>query len=226
MVLSQKSQHCKYITESFEVSLPYHIPYCTIRRCTINPCAPSASALQKIRTLALYASALYIIQLYAHAHGLLTMVHTRSQKRKAEDSEPQDQAPVSTGNSSKVAFVKAFKGGKRPKVARDDDDQLTVPAPPVTVHRHHNLKKLIIRNKTSRNQSMYPMVIPVIFRGVQAEEPEDKPIEFTFRCELRPKCPDTKQNYLPTQQPATGTVQKKRIAPKPVQSDKQPARKK
>lgn len=47
MVLSQKSQHCKYITESFEVSLPYHIPYCTIRRCTINPCEPSASALQK-----------------------------------------------------------------------------------------------------------------------------------------------------------------------------------
>ncbi|KAJ4112591.1 hypothetical protein NW760_004398 [Fusarium oxysporum] len=152
------------------------------------------------------------------------MVHTRSQKRKAEDFEPQDQAPVPTGHSTKVVLVKAFNGGKRAKVARDDDDQLTVPAPPVTVHRHHNLKKLIIRNKNSKNQSMYPMVIPVIFRGVQAEEPEDKPIEFTFRCELRPKCPDTKQSYLSTQQPAPGTVQKKRIVPKPVQPDEQPAR--
>ncbi|TVY73826.1 hypothetical protein Focb16_v004853 [Fusarium oxysporum f. sp. cubense] len=151
------------------------------------------------------------------------MVHTRSQKRKTEDFEPQDQAPVPTVHSTKVVLVKAFKGGKRAKVARDDDDQFTVPAPPVTVHRHHNLKKLIIRNKNSKNQSMYPMVIPVIFRGVQAEEPEDKPIEFTFRCELRPKCPDTKQNYLSTQQPAPGTVQKKRIAPKPVQPDEQPA---
>ncbi|KAF4953627.1 hypothetical protein FGADI_5963 [Fusarium gaditjirri] len=121
------------------------------------------------------------------------MDHTRSQKRKAEDSEPQEeQAPVSAGSSTKTVLIKASKGGKRAKVARDDDDQLAVTAPPATVHRHHKLKKLIIRNKASKNQSMYPMVIPVIFRGVQPEEPEDKPIPFTFRCELRPKCAATK----------------------------------
>ncbi|KAF4428770.1 hypothetical protein FACUT_9226 [Fusarium acutatum] len=144
---------------------------------------------------------------------------TRSQKRKAENTEPQDQAPASTGRPTKIVLVKGVRGGKRPKVARDDDDQLTVPAPPATVYRHNKLKKLVIRNKSSTNQTMYPMVIPIVFRGVQAQEPEEKPAAFTFRCVLRSKCPDTKQSVLPAQQPAPGAVQKKRIAPKLVKAE-------
>ncbi|KAF5722883.1 hypothetical protein FMUND_2239 [Fusarium mundagurra] len=144
------------------------------------------------------------------------MAATRSQKRKAEDAELQDLAPTSTGRPTKIDLVKGARDGKRLKVARDEDDQLTVPAPPATVYRHSKLKKLIIRNKSSKNQSMYPIVIPVVFRGVQAREPEEKPVAFTFRCEFRPKCPDTKQCALPAftaQQPAPGAVQKKTIAP-------------
>ncbi|PNP78751.1 hypothetical protein FNYG_07893 [Fusarium nygamai] len=138
------------------------------------------------------------------------MAATRSQKRKAEESEPQTQTPASTGRPTKIVLL---RDSKRPKVARDDDDQLTVPAPPSTVYRHNKLKKLIIRNKSSANQSMYPMVIPIVFRGAQAQEPEEKPVAFTFRCDFRPKCPDTRQSVLPTQQLAPGAVQKKRIAP-------------
>ncbi|KAF5571429.1 hypothetical protein FPHYL_465 [Fusarium phyllophilum] len=141
------------------------------------------------------------------------MTATRSQKRKAEDDESQDQAPTATGRPTKIVLVKGVKGGKRPKVARDDDDQVTVPAPPATVYRHSKLKKIVIRNKSSLNQSMYPMVIPVVFRGVQVREPEEKPLAFTFRCALRPKCPDSKESVLPAQQPVPGAVQKKRIAP-------------
>ncbi|KAF5591362.1 uncharacterized protein FSUBG_10480 [Fusarium subglutinans] len=146
------------------------------------------------------------------------MVATRSQKRKAEDVEPQDPAPVSTVRPINIVLVKGVRGGKRPKIARGDDDQLTVPAPPATVLRHSKLKKLVIRNKSSENQSMYPMVIPVIFRGGKAEEPEEKPFGFTFRCVLHPKSPDTKESVLPAQKPTHGAVQKKKIAPKLVKA--------
>ncbi|KAF4500488.1 hypothetical protein FAGAP_3322 [Fusarium agapanthi] len=146
------------------------------------------------------------------------MAATRSQKRKAEDAQAQDQTPASTGRPIKIVLVKGVRGGKRPKVARDDDDQLTMPAPPATVYRHSKLKKLVIRNKSSENQSMYPMVIPVVFRGVQAQELEEKPAEFTFRCVLRSKDPDTKESVMAAQQPAPGAVQKKRIAPKLVKA--------
>ncbi|KAF5597372.1 hypothetical protein FPANT_4060 [Fusarium pseudoanthophilum] len=147
------------------------------------------------------------------------MTATRPQKRKAEESEPepepQTQTPASTGRPRKIV---PLRDGKRPKVARDDDDQVTVPKPPATVYRHSKLKKLVIRNSSSANQSMYPMVKHIVFRGAQAQEPEEKPIPFTFRCELRPKCPDTTQSGLPTQQLAPGAVQKKRIAPTPVKA--------
>ncbi|KAF5251748.1 hypothetical protein FANTH_3358 [Fusarium anthophilum] len=146
------------------------------------------------------------------------MVATRSQKRKADDPEPRDPAPASAGRPINIVLVKGVRSGKRPKVARDDDDQLTVPAPPAIVHRHSKLKKLVIRNKSSENQFMYPMVIPVVFRGVKAEEPEEKPFRFTFQCVLRSKSSDTKESVLPAQRPAPGAVQKKRIAPKLVKA--------
>ncbi|QGI99151.1 hypothetical protein CEK26_012220 [Fusarium fujikuroi] len=167
------------------------------------------------------AKTLYIITLYIHTHDLLTMTCTRSQKRKAEESEPQDHAPTSTGRPTKIVLVNGVRGGKRPKVARDDDDRLAVPAPPAppaTVYRHSKLEKIIIRNKSSTNHSMYPMVIPVVFRGVQAQEPDEKPIPFNFRCVIRSKCPDPEQGIPPTQQPAPGAVEKKRIAPKLVKA--------
>ncbi|KAI1024869.1 hypothetical protein LB504_009712 [Fusarium proliferatum] len=138
------------------------------------------------------------------------MTCTRSQKRKAEDSEPQDQAPTYTRRRTKIILI---KGGKRPKIARDDDDRLTVPAPPATVYRHSKLKKVIIRNKSSTNQSMYPMVIPVVFRGVQALEPDEKPMPFNFRCVIRAKYPDTERSIPPTQQPSPGAFETNRIAP-------------
>ncbi|CVL01376.1 hypothetical protein LB506_005212 [Fusarium annulatum] len=148
------------------------------------------------------------------------MTCTRSKKRKAEESEPQDQAPTSTGRVTKIVLV---RGGKRPKVARDDGDQLTVPAPPATVYRHSKLKKIIIRNKSSTNHSMYPMVIPVVFRGVQAQEPDEKSIPFNFRCVIRSKRPDSEQNIPPTEQPAPGAFEKKRIAPTLVKEGELPA---
>ncbi|KAF5694078.1 hypothetical protein FDENT_1382 [Fusarium denticulatum] len=123
------------------------------------------------------------------------MTATRSQKRKVEESEPQTQTPTSTGRPTKIVLL---RDGKRPKVARDDDNQLTVPAPLATVHRHNKLKKLVIRNTSSANQSMYPMVIPVVFRGAQAQEPEEKPVAFTFRCAFRPKAPNDRQSVLST----------------------------
>ncbi|KAF5564666.1 hypothetical protein FNAPI_2030 [Fusarium napiforme] len=138
------------------------------------------------------------------------MTTTRPQKRKAEESEPQTQTPASAGRPIKIVLL---RDGKRPKVARDDDDQVTVPAPPATVYRHSKLKKLVIRNTSSANQSMYPMVRPVVFHGVQAQEPEEKPVAFTFRCNFRPKCLDTTQSGQPTQQLAPVAVQKRRIAP-------------
>jgi hypothetical protein len=138
------------------------------------------------------------------------MTATPSQKRKAEESEPQTQTPDSAGRPIKIVLL---RDGKRPKVARDDDDQVTVPKPPATVYRHSKLKKLVIRNTSSANQSMYPIVIPIVFRGAQAQEPEEKPVEFTFRCDFRPKSSDTTQSGLPTQQLAPVAAQKKRIAP-------------
>ncbi|KAF5639487.1 uncharacterized protein FTJAE_4825 [Fusarium tjaetaba] len=138
------------------------------------------------------------------------MPATRPQKRKAEESESQNQTTVSTGRPTKIVLL---RNGKRAKVARDDDDQVTVPAPPATVYRHSKLKKLVIRNTSSANQSMYPMVRPVVFRGVQAQEPEEKPVAFTSRCDFRPKCLDTTQSGMPTQKLAPGAVHKKRIAP-------------
>jgi uncharacterized protein with gpF-like domain len=117
------------------------------------------------------------------------MVITRSQKRKAEDSEPETQAPIFPTRGTKNVLV---KGDKRVKAARDDDDQLTLPAPQATAYRNHKVKKIILHNKKSKNQSIYPVVIT--FRGSQREEPEKEPIKFTFRCTLRPKSPNTKQN--------------------------------
>ncbi|KAI1028300.1 hypothetical protein LB503_002112 [Fusarium chuoi] len=151
------------------------------------------------------------------------MTCTRPQKRKAEESEPQDQAPTSAGRPTKIILVKGVRGGNRLKVARDDDDRLTVPAPPATVYRHSKLKKVIIRNKSSTDHSMYPMVIPVVFRDVQAQESDEKPIPFNFRCVIRSKCPDPEQNILPTQQSVPGAVEKKRIAPTLVDAGKLPA---
>ncbi|KAF5973341.1 hypothetical protein FCOIX_8795 [Fusarium coicis] len=138
------------------------------------------------------------------------MAATHSQKRKAEESELQTQTPASAGRPIKIVLL---RDGKRPKVARDDDDQVTVPKPPATVYRHSKLKKLVIRNSSSANQSMYPMVIPIVFRGAQPQEPEEKPFEFTFRGDFRPKSSDITQSGLPTQQLAPGAVQKKRVAP-------------
>ncbi|KAI1041989.1 hypothetical protein LB505_011589 [Fusarium chuoi] len=205
MVLSQKYKPDKYNTEPFSSS--WHSILCTIL----------------LYTTTLYTSALYIVTLYIHTDDLLTTPCTRSQKRKAEESEPQDQAPTSAGRPTKIVLVKGVRGGNRLKVARDDDDRLTVPAPPATVYRHSKLKKVIIRKKSSTNHSMYFMVIPVVFRGVQAQESDEKPIPFNFRCVIRSKCPYPEQNILPTQQPAPGAVEKKRIAPTLVKAGELPA---
>ncbi|KAF9762897.1 hypothetical protein IL306_003290 [Fusarium sp. DS 682] len=115
------------------------------------------------------------------------MILTRSQKRKADEAELQDQASVQPARRPKINF---YINGKRIKTALDKDDEATVSAPKATSEpkdpepeqsgsgeSRRKMGRLILTHKASKNQWMYPMVIPYPLHRDRTKEPEKKRIK-------------------------------------------------